>query len=84
MSNVFQAYCERTRKNKMLTRFLLDGKSIQDLQTPEQLGMEDNEIIDAVVQTKVIDVLAVEQNIPIAVIISFFISKTFFDVLGIS
>jgi len=50
LRKLIDAYCQRQAKNPSAIRFLYDGERIQPEQTPEELHMEDNDIIDAVLQ----------------------------------
>jgi len=47
---LMEAYCQRVGKSMNSLRFLYDGDRITENQTPKELGMEENDIIDAVLQ----------------------------------
>lgn len=47
---VFNAYYEKKGLNASTTRFLFDGQRINDGDTPESLGMQDDDVIDALLQ----------------------------------
>jgi len=42
-----EAYCQRQGVSPSSIRFLYDGRRIQPDQTPKELGMEDGDVIDA-------------------------------------
>ena len=44
---IISAYCQKKGMDSGSLKFLHDGVRIQKHQTPEDLGMEDNEVIDA-------------------------------------
>lgn len=50
---ITNAYCERQSIPSRAVRFLFDGQRIQDTDTPESLGMEDNDVVDCVLQQTV-------------------------------
>jgi len=50
LKKLMDAYCQRQGKNPASVRFLLDGVRIEGTQTPKELGMEENDTIDAVLQ----------------------------------
>ena len=47
LKRLIDAYCERQGVSPTAIRFLFDGRRIQPDQTPKDLGMEDGDIIDA-------------------------------------
>ena len=47
---MFTAFCTRKGVDRQSTRFLFDGERLQGDQTPADLDMEDNEIVEAFVQ----------------------------------
>ena len=47
---IFQAYADRVGKPSGSIRFVFDGNRLNNDQTPADLGMEDNDHIDAMVQ----------------------------------
>jgi len=50
LRKLMEAYCQRQAKSLDSIRFLYDGQRVQADSTPEQMDMEDNDIIDAVLQ----------------------------------
>lgn len=50
MDKLMSTYCSRLGQQLDSVRFLYDGERIHGHQTAEQLGMEDNDLIDAMVQ----------------------------------
>jgi len=50
LRKLMDAYCQRQAIDPNSIRFLYDGQRIQAEQTPKELDMEDNDIIDAVLQ----------------------------------
>ena len=44
------AFCQRQGVNLNAVRFLFDGNRINPSQTPEQLEMEDGDVIDVMVE----------------------------------
>jgi len=44
------AYCERQSLNPTSVRFLYEGQRLNQDQTPKELEMEDNDVIDAALQ----------------------------------
>eukprot|EP00005_Dracoamoeba_jomungandri_P005560 CAMPEP_0174260184 /NCGR_PEP_ID=MMETSP0439-20130205/9174_1 /TAXON_ID=0 /ORGANISM="Stereomyxa ramosa, Strain Chinc5" /LENGTH=97 /DNA_ID=CAMNT_0015344375 /DNA_START=29 /DNA_END=322 /DNA_ORIENTATION=+ len=50
LRKLMDAYCLRQAQNPSAVRFLYDGNRVQPEQTPEELGMEDDDIIDALLQ----------------------------------
>lgn len=49
-SKVMSAYCKRVGADLESVRFLFDGQRLRPDQTPADLGMEDEDEIDAMVQ----------------------------------
>ncbi|KAK9847011.1 hypothetical protein WJX84_001018 [Apatococcus fuscideae] len=47
---IIAAYCSKKALDTKTLRFLHDGQRINGQQTPEELGMEDNEVIDAITE----------------------------------
>eukprot|EP01017_Pseudomicrothorax_dubius_P010846 TRINITY_DN1393_c0_g1_i1.p1 TRINITY_DN1393_c0_g1~~TRINITY_DN1393_c0_g1_i1.p1 ORF type:complete len:106 (-),score=26.77 TRINITY_DN1393_c0_g1_i1:198-515(-) len=47
---LMEAYCQRQGVNMQNVRFLFDGDRIAETQTPDQLGMENGDEIDVVVE----------------------------------
>ena len=50
LKKLMEAYCQRQGVDMNSVRFLYDGQRLTADQTPKQLDMEDDEIIDAVLQ----------------------------------
>ena len=50
LQKLLDAYCERSGSAKSSIRFLFDGERVDGDSTAETMGMEDNDIIDAVLQ----------------------------------
>lgn len=50
LSKLMNAYCNRVGKELSAVRFLFDGERLQPDATPEQLDMEDEDEIDAMVE----------------------------------
>jgi len=50
LGKLMNAYCNRVGKDPTTVRFLFDGERIQPESTPEQLDMEDEDEIDAMVE----------------------------------
>jgi small ubiquitin-related modifier len=50
LRKLMDAYCSRQAINPNSIRFLFDGQRVREDQTPKELGMEDNDVIDAVLQ----------------------------------
>lgn len=50
LKKLMDAYCARVGKEPGSVRFLFDGERIQPDATPEQLEMEDEDEIDAMVE----------------------------------
>lgn len=44
------AYCQKQGISEKSVRFLFDGNRIQDENTPKELGMDDNDVIDAMLE----------------------------------
>ena len=50
LKKLMDAYCARQGVNSSTVRFLFDGDRIQDTGTPSELGMDDGDTIDAMVE----------------------------------
>ena len=50
LKKLMKAYCERMNLQVGSTRFMFDGERIQEGQTPNELGLEDGDQIDAMVE----------------------------------
>ncbi len=46
---VMGAYCKKVGADMESVRFLFDGQRLQPNQTPQEVGMEDEDVIDAMV-----------------------------------
>ena len=47
---VFDAYCQRKALEPNMVRFLVDGERIRWDQTPEDLDLDDGDVIDAMME----------------------------------
>ncbi len=50
MSRLIDAYCQRQGVNLNAVRFIFDGSRINSSQTPEDLEMEDGDVIDVMME----------------------------------
>ncbi len=50
MSKIFQAFSNKTNLNLKTLKFSFDGLGIEDSATPEDLELEDEDLIDVVVK----------------------------------
>eukprot|EP00745_Piridium_sociabile_P032257 TRINITY_DN54293_c0_g1_i2.p1 TRINITY_DN54293_c0_g1~~TRINITY_DN54293_c0_g1_i2.p1 ORF type:complete len:117 (-),score=13.34 TRINITY_DN54293_c0_g1_i2:146-496(-) len=50
LEKLMNAYCSRLGQSLDSVRFIFDGERIQATDTPEGLGLEDSDVIDAMVQ----------------------------------
>ena len=50
MGKLMNAFATRQGVNIKTVRFLFDGERIREDQTPQQLGLEDNDSIDVVME----------------------------------
>jgi small ubiquitin-related modifier len=50
LKKLMEAYCSRNGINPTTVRFLFDGQRIQETNTPNDLNLEDNDQIDAMVE----------------------------------
>ena len=48
LMKLMEAYCARQSLQMDQIRFLFDGNRLRDTQTPDELDMEDDDVIDAV------------------------------------
>eukprot|EP01121_Diplochlamys_sp_Union-15-3_P000506 TRINITY_DN10443_c0_g5_i1.p1 TRINITY_DN10443_c0_g5~~TRINITY_DN10443_c0_g5_i1.p1 ORF type:complete len:114 (-),score=29.78 TRINITY_DN10443_c0_g5_i1:97-399(-) len=48
LKKLMEAYCSRQGIDPNSIRFLWEGQRLREEQTPKELGMEDNDVIDAV------------------------------------
>jgi len=49
-ARLFKAYCEKKGVAPNSVRFLYDGKRLNEEQTPKSVGMQNDDVIDALVQ----------------------------------
>ncbi|EGF79132.1 hypothetical protein BATDEDRAFT_90152 [Batrachochytrium dendrobatidis JAM81] len=47
---LMNAYCERQGKQRGTIRFMYDGNRVEEHATPDQLDMDDGDVIDAMVE----------------------------------
>eukprot|EP00741_Cyanophora_paradoxa_P008255 tig00001278_g7985.t1 len=50
LQKLMDAYCQRISQAMGSIRFMFDGQRIQPHQTPEEIGMEDGDEIDAMME----------------------------------
>lgn len=50
IKKLIDAYCKKQGISRGSVRFLFDGSPIDENKTPEDLGMEDDDVIDAMVE----------------------------------
>eukprot|EP00796_Vickermania_ingenoplastis_P011363 gene11363-7869_t len=50
LKKLFDAYCKKQGINRQSVRFLFDGTPVDESKTPEDLGMEEEDVIDAMVE----------------------------------
>lgn len=50
LRKLIQVYCERKQTSPSSIKFLFDGNRVKDDDTPDSLGMENNDVIDAMLQ----------------------------------
>lgn len=50
LKKLMDAYCERQSLNPTSARFLYEGQRLSSDQTPKELEMEDNDVIDVALQ----------------------------------
>ena len=50
LSRVKRVYCERLSVDQNAVRFLYDGQRIKSNATPADLGLENNDVIDAIME----------------------------------
>ncbi|CAJ1005985.1 putative Ubiquitin-2 like Rad60 SUMO-like/Ubiquitin family [Leishmania naiffi] len=50
LKKLIDAYCKKQGISRGSVRFLFDGAPIDESKTPEDLGMEDDDVIDAMVE----------------------------------
>lgn len=52
LQKLMNAFCQRQGVNTASVRFLFDGTRLLPTQTPQDLGMEDGDAIDAMIEQK--------------------------------
>lgn len=50
LKKLMDAYCKKQGISRTSVRFLFDGSMIDENKTPDDLGMEDDDVIDAMVE----------------------------------
>jgi len=50
MEKLFNAYCHRTKQNLNSCRFIFEGERLKPGDTPDSLGMEDEETVDVMTE----------------------------------
>jgi len=50
LKKLMDAYCKKQGIQRSAVRFLYDGQAIDDSKTPDDLEMEDDDVIDAMVE----------------------------------
>ncbi|AAZ11434.1 small ubiquitin-related modifier [Trypanosoma equiperdum] len=50
LKKLIDTYCKKQGISRNSVRFLFDGTPIDETKTPEELGMEDDDVIDAMVE----------------------------------
>eukprot|EP00759_Apiculatamorpha_spiralis_P053853 PhF_6_TR6484/c0_g1_i1/m.9678/K12160/SUMO, SMT3; small ubiquitin-related modifier len=50
LKKLMEAYCKKQGISRTSVRFLYDGNPIEEEKTPEELGMEDDDVIDAMIE----------------------------------
>lgn len=50
LKKLIDAYCKKQGITRASVRFLFDGSPVDESKTPEDLGMEDDDVIDAMVE----------------------------------
>ncbi|KAH8607080.1 putative Ubiquitin 2 like Rad60 SUMO like Ubiquitin family [Trypanosoma vivax] len=50
LKKLIDAYCKKQGISRGSVRFLFDGSPIDESKTPEDMGMEDDDVIDAMVE----------------------------------
>lgn len=50
LRKLMDAYCKKQGVNRTQVRFLYDGKPVDENKTPDDLEMEDEDVIDAMVE----------------------------------
>ncbi|EFJ46058.1 hypothetical protein VOLCADRAFT_105703 [Volvox carteri f. nagariensis] len=50
LDKVFTAYCNKKGQDPSTVRFLYDGTRVHGHSTPDELGMEDGDVLDCVIE----------------------------------
>lgn len=50
LKKLFDAYVKKQGVSRQSVRFLYDGSTVDESKTPEDMGMEDDDVIDAMVE----------------------------------
>jgi small ubiquitin-related modifier len=50
LKKLMDAYCKKQGISRQSVRFLFDGSPIDENKTPDDIGMEDDDVIDAMVE----------------------------------
>ena len=50
LKKLMEAYCKKQGIQRASVRFLYDGNPVEEDKTPEDLGMEDDDVIDAMIE----------------------------------
>lgn len=50
LKKLFDAYCKKQGVSRQSVRFLFDGTPVDETKSPEELGMEEEDVIDAMVE----------------------------------
>jgi len=50
LKKLMEAYCKKQGILRASVRFLYDGNPVEEDKTPEDLGMEDDDVIDAMIE----------------------------------
>jgi hypothetical protein len=50
LRKLMDAYCKKTGQDRRAVRFLYDGKVLDEAKTPDELEMDDDDVIDAMVE----------------------------------
>ena len=68
LMKLMEAYCARQSLQMEQIRFLFDGNRLRDTQTPDELDMEDDDVIDAAAMLfQVVHPLPLSRRAPFAV-----------------
>ena len=50
LAKLMNAFCQRQGVDQKSVRFLFDGERVRENNTPDELGMEDGDVIDVMVE----------------------------------